>query len=105
MAAEIVVIVENQNADTFAGILAIEIRGGQPADARTYDDKIVVLARLDRITEGIRTLAIAHAVRKGESAVMISAYAGARGRVVIGSLLGNKFIQGSCCEQRFRVDP
>ena len=42
MAAEIVMIVENENPGIFPGELAEEIRGGQPANPAAHHDQIVV---------------------------------------------------------------
>ena len=38
VSAEVVVIVENQDARFRASVLAMEIRGGEPADASANDD-------------------------------------------------------------------
>src|SRR5579863_6560963 len=46
VAAEVVVIVEDQDARPGAGVLAIVMRRGQAADAAAHDDEIVLLARL-----------------------------------------------------------
>src|SRR5258708_30039119 len=40
MAAEIVVVVENQNARLVSHLLAIKIRRGQAADATAHDDQV-----------------------------------------------------------------
>ena len=42
--AEIVVIVEKENAAAASALRAIEMRGGEPADAGADDDEVVALA-------------------------------------------------------------
>ena len=48
VAAEVVVVVEDQHARLRAGARAVEIRGGEAADAAADDDEVVGLAGVDR---------------------------------------------------------
>jgi hypothetical protein len=44
VAAKVVVVVEDQDARVRAGALAIEVCGGEAADASSYDDEVVSFA-------------------------------------------------------------
>src|SRR6202789_456281 len=90
MAAEIVVVVEDQNAAV--GLLcAIKMRGGEAADAPSDHDQVVFLAG----TRGGRpALAVAQRVSVLEGAGMAAAHAGEQGRVVAGSILGGGGARG-----------
>ena len=93
MAAEVVVIIENQNPRVFPCALAEEIGGCQPADPAADDYEVVALAGICRIAEGIRALAVAQAMGKGECSVMIAAHSHARGRVIIRRFFWSEFIE------------
>ncbi len=77
MAAEIVVIVEDQHAGLRLR-RAIERGGGEPADSAADDDKIIALDRAFRLAE---RRAVAQAMRGLERAGMAAAHSCQRGRV------------------------
>lgn len=73
MAAEIVVIVKNENARPLAGGLAIEMRRGEAADAASDDNEVVVF--LDCRAVERKFLAITQVMRDLERARMVAAQA------------------------------
>src|SRR5262245_2078380 len=80
MAAEIIVVVEDEDARGRPGGAAIEGGGRQSADARADDDEVVTL--LDRQPVEGETLAFARLrVRGLERARVLSAQSGERGRI------------------------
>ena len=85
MAAEVVVIVENEDAARAAGMLAIEMRGGKTRDARAHHDEIVSFAGIDG---GGRGLSVAQGVGGFERSGMTAAHAGEERRIVAGRILG-----------------
>ena len=85
MAAEVVVIVENEDAARAAGVLAIKMRGGKTADARADHDEIVLFAGIDG---GGRCLSIAQGVGGFERSGMTAAHAGEERGIVARRILG-----------------
>jgi len=83
MAAEIVMIVQDENARTFPCASAKEISGRETAEAAADNDEVIVLAGGGRIAERIRAFAVAQTVGEGEGAIVISAHAQLRGRIVV----------------------
>ena len=80
MAAEIVAIVENEDARLFADGAAIKIGGGEPADAASDHDEIV--ARFGTGLVDAETLALTRKrMRRFERARMLAAQAGERGGI------------------------
>jgi hypothetical protein len=81
VAAEVVVVVENENARGRAGGLAEEPGRGQPADAGADDDEIVALAAIgDRARVGPER-SVAQRVGCLERAVVATAETGEGGRI------------------------
>ena len=62
MAAEVVVIVENENAGLWASLFAVEVSGRQAADAAAHDNQIVRLACVCWISGGFPKSPIAQGV-------------------------------------------
>ena len=84
VSAEVVVIVENEDASLGSRCPPIEVRRSEPADTTADYDEIVgfpgVLGLAGRIPES----AIAHAVRRLKRTRMATAHSGQRGRIVVG---------------------
>ena len=71
MAAEIIVVVENQDSGTIPGGFAIKMRSGKPADACADNDQVIRLAgRIRARRAGLKPV-VAKFVREGESAIMV----------------------------------
>src|ERR1035437_463520 len=87
MPAEIIVIVKDQNAGCRPGLLTIEIRRRQAADAPTHYHQIVFLARLHRLACGFPERAVTQCVGDFESAGVTAAHSCAGWRVVAGGVL------------------
>jgi len=85
--AEIIVIVEDQDARGGTRLGPIEIGRGEPADAATDDDQIVILTRLDRPRAGFGEGAVAQPVCGLEAAGMAAPQSGESGRVIAGTVL------------------
>ena len=81
MAAEVVVIIEDQNARRRSGGLAEEPRRGEPADARADDDQIVALAAIDDRARAGPERPFAQRVGRLERAVVATAKTGEGGRI------------------------
>src|SRR5262249_7366800 len=79
MAAEVVVIVEDEDAGVWSGPLAIEPGGRQAADAATDDDKIVMF--LGRNPLDRKRLAFAQCMRGFERPRMMPAHSGEGRRI------------------------
>ena len=88
MSAEVVVVVEDQNARVFAGRLAVEVRRGQTADAAADDDQVVSLAGILGLAGRVPECAVAQAVSRIERSGMAAAKSGERRRIVVGRLFG-----------------
>ena len=86
VSAEVVVVFEDEDARVRAGVLAIEMRGGEAADAAADDDEVVGFAGVLRRAGRFPERAVAQAVRGVERAGMAAAQAGERGRIVVGRL-------------------
>lgn len=71
-----------------AGALAIEIRGGEPADASSHDDQVVGLTGAFRLADGVPGFAVAEPVGVGKGAVVVTADAGEGRGIVAGRLFG-----------------
>ena len=83
--AEIVVVLQNEDAGVAAEALAVEVGGGEAADTAADDHEIVFLSE---VLAGIEVLALTRQlVRYLERAVVRAAHAGERGRVVASSWL------------------
>jgi hypothetical protein len=82
--AKVVVVVEDQDASFGAGALAEKMSRGEPADASTYNDKVVGFAGALLRARGIPLLAIAQTMGGSETAIVIAPHAGQRGRVIVG---------------------
>src|SRR5258707_4464756 len=86
--AEIVVIVENEDAALRVGLCTVEVRGGKAAQARADDDQVVFLAGFRG--RG-RWFAVAQCMGVLEGAWVIAAQAGEeRGIVAKGVLSGGR---------------
>src|ERR1700730_5676467 len=85
--AEIVVIIENEDAAAGLGLRAVKVRGGETADACTDDDQVVFLAGITRRRPG---LAVAQRMSVLEGAGVIAAQAGEQRRVVAEGVLGRR---------------
>ena len=94
MSAKVVVIVEDEDARVRARSLAIEMRGGESADAASHDDEVVCLAGILRRASCVPEGAVAQRVRRIERSGMAAAQSGERGRVVGGRLLGIAVVCG-----------
>jgi hypothetical protein len=81
VAAEVVVIVEDEDARRRSGGLAEEPRRGEPADARADDDQIVALAAIDDRACAGPERPIAQRVGRLERAVVATAKTGEGGRI------------------------
>src|SRR5258708_12201527 len=82
--AEIVMIVENEDAAIGLGLCAVEVRGGEAADAAADDDQVVFFAR---IRGGGRWYAVAQCMSVLEGAGMTAAQAGEQRGVVAEDIL------------------
>ena len=85
VAAEVVVVLENQDTGVRASLLAEEIGRRQTTEAGTDDDQIVGLAGVLRL---IKRHPVTGGVRRLERARMRAPHAGAGRRVVARRLLG-----------------
>ncbi len=74
VAAEIVVIVEQQNFCGLARLPLIEARRGQSTDACSNNHQVVGFARIDRRSKCGRRLTIAAFVRDRKTSVMVAAH-------------------------------
>ena len=88
VAAEVVVVVEDQDAGVRIRARPIEVCGRQPADAAADNHEIVRFARIDRAAGPRPERSVAQRVRHVERSVVAAAHAGQRRRVVAGSVLG-----------------
>src|SRR4029077_9550379 len=77
---EVIMILEDQDARLWAGMLAIKIRRSQSTDAAPDYNQIVSLSIRSRI---VPMLAIAQGVRHFPRAIVASAQACFRGRIVV----------------------
>ena len=98
-------IVENQNPRVFPCALAEEIGGCQSADPAADDYEVVALVGICRIAEGIRALAVAQAMGKGECSVVIAAHSLARRRIIVRRFFRGEFIEGGRRKQGFFSNP
>ncbi len=83
MAAEIVVVVENQNARLVSHLLAIKIRRGQAADAAAHDDQV---ERLFVFCGLVPLLPVTQGVSRFPRAVVAAAHASLCGWIIAGLL-------------------
>src|SRR5258706_4631619 len=92
--AEIVVIVENEDAALRVGLCTVEVRGGKAAQARADDDQVVFLAG---VRGRGRWFAVAQCMGVLEGAGVIAAQAGEeRGIVAKGVLSGGGEVRRAC---------
>ena len=99
MAAEVVVIVEDEDAGrtgTFSGglclcfhLLAIEICCGKAADTSAHDDQVVAFAGAPRLAGRVPGIPIAQLMRIGIGAVMVPAHTHQRRWIVTCCFLGS----------------
>ncbi len=89
MAAEIVVIIENENARRCVHG-AVEVCSGEPADATANDDEIVDLIRIGDLAALGPEITIAQTVSALEASGMISPQTRQRRRIVSGSILRDR---------------
>ena len=80
MAAEIVVVFENQNFRVGTGDFSKEIRGGEAADAATHNNQVVGFGILRGSAPGV---AVAQGVADFHDRVGGAAHAGQRRRVIL----------------------
>ena len=80
VSAEIVVIVEDQDAGIGAGALAIQIGRGEAAQAAAHDDEVIALPHVLGAGEA---LAIPQGMSALERAGMLAAHAGAHRRIAV----------------------
>ena len=81
MAAEVVVVVEDQNPRARSG-LAIEVGGGQAADPGADDNQIISFTGVRRSVPASPEVAVAQLVRILKRTWMTAAHAGQRRRVI-----------------------
>ena len=84
--AEIVMVVEDQDASAGTRSRTIEIGRSKPADAAAHNDQIVTLPGFDRIRPGFRIGAVTQRVGGLEAAGMAAAHS-RQGRWVIAGLI------------------
>jgi hypothetical protein len=99
MAAEIVVIVENENFRVGLG-LAVEIRGAQAADAAAHHHQIEFLAGVGQMRGAVPEIAVAQFMRRFERAGMAAAHAEFGGWVIAGCGLRQLFRFGGFSQFR-----
>ena len=95
MAADIVVIVENENA----GIRpprAVKMRGREPADAAADDDQIIVFAGRGDRARVLPKIGVAQRVRGFETARIVAAQPGQRWRIIARRILCRGFFRDRC---------
>ncbi len=85
MAAEVVVIVEDEDPGGSADVFDEEVRGRQPADPTANHHEVVLFARVDRIRE-VPFPPIAKLVSHLEGALVAATHAGEGRRVVVARL-------------------
>src|SRR5271170_4301294 len=100
VAAEVVVIVENEDASRGTGSLAIEVSGGKTAHARAHDNEVVSFVGVDRRPRRLPESAIAQGVRNFKGSIVTAAHAGESGRIVSRHVLSKGLALG--CESESR---
>jgi hypothetical protein len=91
VAAEIIVVVDDENFGLWSSKLAIEICGCETADASANNDQIVRFGVVYWICPGFRIVtAIAQFVRYFPGTVVSAAKSGFCGRIIIRILLGSE---------------
>ena len=90
--AEIVVIVEDQNAGIAAGALQEVVGRAQPADSSADDHQVVALVGV-RDGGQINLAAVAQLMRRLEGSDMVAAHSGQRRRIVVRRLFRCKFLR------------
>ena len=91
VAAEVVVVVEDEHLRAAADVADEVVRRRQPAQPPADHDEVVRLAGVDRAGE-IPAAAIAQLVRDLERSLVAAAHADARRRIVVGRALGREFL-------------
>ena len=86
VAAEVVVVVQNQDASLASCRLAIKIRGGKSADAASDNHQVVGLASFFRSAKLVPRFAVTQCMRKRVGSLVIAAHCGECRRVISGSL-------------------
>jgi hypothetical protein len=87
MAAEIVMIIQDQDARRGAGARAIEMRRREAADSAAHNHEVVTLACFHRDSRRLPERAVAQGVSGIERSGMATAHTGKGGRVVAGRIL------------------
>ncbi len=94
MSAEVVVVVEDEDARFSAASLAVEVGRGEAADASPNDDEVISFAGVLGLANGVPERAIAQGVSRVEGTGMAAAHSGERRRIVGGGLLRAGIIGG-----------
>jgi hypothetical protein len=89
MAAEIVVVLQDQDARLGPG-LAVEIGRGETGNAAAHHDQIELLVRVVQGGGAVPEIAVAQLVRRFEGAGMAAAHAQSGGRIIAGLVLGQR---------------
>ena len=92
VAAEIVVIVEDQHARAAPGAFQEIVGRAQAADAAADDHQVIGLVEA-RGGRQIHATAVAQLMRHFERSGMVAAHSGQRRRIIIGGLLGSEFLR------------
>ena len=95
MAAEIIMIVENKDACSFAP-QAVEMRSREPADASAHDHKIVGLVGRSDLARTRPKIAIPQAVGGLETARVVPPQSGEDRRIVPGHILRRLLARKRC---------
>ena len=92
MAAEVVVVVEDQNPPGVDGLREKEMRRGKPADSRAHHNEIVGFAGVDA---GLLFRSVAKRVRRLERSGVAAAHAGEQRRIVARPVLSRATRSGA----------
>jgi hypothetical protein len=95
MAAEVVVVVEDQDAGFGASALAVEVGRSKSADAAADDDEVVGLTGFRGGAVIVPSFAITQTVSIGVGALVIAPHPGERGGIVAGGLFGSELVGGN----------
>src|ERR1019366_1680038 len=88
VSTEVVVVVEDENAGFRTGCFAVEVSGGQAANAAADDDQVVGFAGFFGLARRIPECAVAQGVSSVEGTGVAATHAGESGRVIVGRGLG-----------------
>jgi hypothetical protein len=87
VAAEIVMVVEDQNAGVGTRRGTIEIGRGEPANASAHHGQIVILARIDRTRSGFREATVTQRVGCLEASGVVASHSRESRWVIGGTIL------------------